>query len=437
MRPLMTLALGALSLLAPSLRAQAVQFDLRPDRPVVAEGAAQDVVLRLNLHADPISLGRRTPLNLCLVLDKSGSMAGGKITRLREAALQAIGRLGKDDILSVVAFSDRARVLLPATKLRSRSEALAAIESIQPDGSTALYAGVREGLGEVRKFKGPGYISRIILISDGLANVGPSSPTELAQVGQEAGRQGIPITTFGLGLDYGEDLMTRLAMASDGNHAFIPDEGGLQAFLDRELGDAFAVAARELVIRITLADGVRVKGSLNRDIEQRGNEVTWRLNQLPGGVDKGLLLEVETPALKAGQDLALAQAQLSYANAEGASQPKLSQSARVTGGAAEEVEAKMDKDVIGEALQAKANQSREKAIDLMDQGDRAGAAQVLQQSSDDLKSAGASYGIGSLGASAQAYEAEAAAMAAPAADMNSMRKSMKAESHKERTQQTY
>lgn len=437
MRPLMTLALGALSFLAPALPASIVQMDLRPDRPVVAEGAAQDVVLRLNVHADPVRVERRAPLNLCLVLDKSGSMAGGKIERLKEAALQAVSRLGKDDILSIVSFSDGARVIFPATKLRDRSDALGAIEAIRADGSTALYAGVREGLAEVKKFRGSGRVSRILLLSDGLANVGPSSPGELAAVGREAGRLGIPVTTFGLGLGYGEDLMTQLAMASDGNHAFIPDEGGLQAFFDRELGEAFSVAARELVIRITLAPGVKIKGSLNRDIEQDGREVTWRLNQLPGGVDKRLLLEVEAPALKAGQDLALASAQLSYADAEGKSQPKLSQSARVTAGPEEQVEARMDKDVVGEALQAKANQSREKAIELMDKGDRAAAAQVLQQSSDDLKKASTNYGIGSLAGSASAYASEAEAMAAPAADTNSMRKSMKAESHKERTQQTY
>ncbi len=66
-----------------ALSAAPVQFDLRSDRPVVAEGAPQDIVLRLNLHADPVSTRRRTPWNLCLVLDKSGSMGGGKIQRLR------------------------------------------------------------------------------------------------------------------------------------------------------------------------------------------------------------------------------------------------------------------------------------------------------------------------------------------------------------------
>jgi Ca-activated chloride channel family protein len=351
--------------------------------------------------------------------------------------LQAVGRLGKDDILSVIAFSDRATVLLPATKLRDRSDALAAIENLHADGSTALYAGIREGLAEVKKFQGRGRVSRILLLSDGLANVGPDSPAELAVLGREAGRLGVPVTTFGLGLGYGEDLMTQLALASDGNHAFIPDEGGLQAFFDKELGEAFGVAARELVLRITLAPGVKLKGSLDREIEQDGRHVTWRLNQLPGGMDKRLLLELEAPALKSGQSLALASAKLAYSDADGKAQPGLAQEVKIEGGAAAMVAAKLDKDVVGEALVAKANQKREIAITLMDQGDRDGAAKVLQQNADDLKQAGDRYAISGLNASAGAYATEAASMAAPEADTNSMRKSMKAKSYKEKTQQSY
>ena len=439
MRPFLKRGLLALAGLILPLASSAapIQFDLKPDRPILNEGVAQDVVLRLSVHADPVSVQRRTPLNLCLVLDKSGSMSGGKIERLKEAALQAVGRLGKDDILSVIVFSDGAKVLLPATKLRDRSDALAAIENIQADGSTALYAGVREGLAEVKKFRGSGRVSRIILLSDGLANVGPSTPAELAAVGREAGRLGVPVTTFGLGLGYGEDLMTQLAMASDGNHAFIPDEGGLQAFFDKELGEAFSVAARELVIRITLAPGVKVKGSLDREIEQNGRDVTWRLNQLPGGVDKRLLLEVEAPALKKGQTLAVASAKLDYADADGKSQASLAREAQVEGGEAAVAEAKVDKDVMGQAVQARANQRRDEAIGLMDKGDRSGAAKVLQQNADDMKEAENRYGISGLGASGGAYAAEAASMAAPAADTNSLRKSMKAKNYQEKTQQTY
>jgi Ca-activated chloride channel family protein len=432
---------GLLGLLAASLpwvaTAAPVQFDLKTDRPVVAEGAASELVLRMNLHADPVSVQRRTPLNLCLVLDKSGSMSGGKIQRLKEAALQAVDRLGKEDVLSIVAFSDGAQVLLRATKLRDRSDAVAAIEHLQADGSTALYAGMRVGLAEVKKFQGKGRVSRILLLSDGLANVGPDSPAALAAVGREAGRMGVPVTTFGLGLGYGEDLMTQLAMASDGNHAFIPDEGGLQAFFDKELGEAFSVAARELVVRITLASGVKVKGSLDREIEQDGSRVTWRLNQLPGGMDKHLLLEVEAPALKAGQSLGVASAELAYNDADGKSQPSQTRQLQIEGGSAVQAEAKVDKDVLGETLEAKANQKREEAITLMDSGDRVAAAKVLQQNSDDLKEAENRYGLSNLAPAAGAYASEAAAMAAPAPDTNSMRKSMKAQSYKEKTQQSY
>lgn len=108
----------------------------------------------------------------------------GKIEKAREAAAMALGRLGIDDIASVVAYNHEVDVLLPATKLTRQGDIQRAIDNLYASGNTALYAGTEQGLREVLKFRDRERVNRVILISDGLANVGPSDPDEVAVLGR-------------------------------------------------------------------------------------------------------------------------------------------------------------------------------------------------------------------------------------------------------------
>jgi Ca-activated chloride channel family protein len=260
---------------------------------------------------------------------------------------------------------------------------------------------------------------------------------DLAALGREAGRLGIPVTSFGLGSGYAEDLMASLALASDGNHAFIPDEGALARYFDREMGEALSVAARDIVIEITLAEGVRYIGSLDREITVDGRVLRWRLSQLPSGVEKRLLIEVEAPALSEGAEAELASSRASYADASGREQAAISRKLGVTGAAADKVAASLNGPVAADAALAKANLRRDEAIRLKDEGKAAEAGQVLMQNAQELREAQKRTGVGSLAGRAMAYENDAAEMSAPSADWNEQRKSMKARSHSEATQQGY
>src|SRR5262249_32047712 len=146
--------------------------------------------------------------------------AGEKINKANEASRMVLDRLDSNDILSVVAYDDTAEVLVPATRVFDKEAIRRRIAAIVPQGSTALFAGVSKGIEEVRKFRDAAHVNRVVLLSDGQANVGPSSPNELGRLGAATAKEGISITTIGLGLGYNEDLMTQLAMRSDGNHGF-------------------------------------------------------------------------------------------------------------------------------------------------------------------------------------------------------------------------
>ncbi|HEX4997318.1 MAG TPA: VWA domain-containing protein, partial [Terriglobia bacterium] len=266
-------------------------------KPYLMAGQKQTNYLRVGLTGIPIDeSGRRTPVNVAIVLDKSGSMSGEKLRKAKDAAFASIDRLAPNDIVSVIAYDHTVEVLVPATKVSDRFAIRQAIERLTAGGNTALFAGVSKGAAEARKFLDRQRVNRIILLSDGQANVGPSSPSELGSLGASLIKEGISVTTLGLGLDYNENLMTQLAFRSDGNHYFIESTTDLARQFAYEFDDVLSVVAQEVTVKITCADGVRPIRVLGREADITGQTVVTYLNQVYGNQEKYVLLEVEVPA---------------------------------------------------------------------------------------------------------------------------------------------
>ena len=226
-------------------------------------------------------------------------MSGQKIEQAKEAAIQAVRRLGAKDIVSLVAYSSQAHTIIPAQPVGNPEAFVALIRNIRSSGNTALYAGVNQGAAEIRKNLKGEYFHRVILLSDGLANVGPSTPDDLARLGRALIKEDISVSAVGLGQGYNEDLMTKLAQEGQGNLYFAESAQELPGIFDAEIGDALSVAARKTIIRIELVKGVRPVRLIGRQGVIRGNNVEVEINQLYGGQEKFALLEVEVPAGKA------------------------------------------------------------------------------------------------------------------------------------------
>ncbi len=433
--------LGLLAGLSGGLGAAPYTLQAQLDRPVLDARGDRNVILRINLEGLRERLRTRPPLNLTLVVDRSGSMSGDKIEKAREAARNVVARLDRDDVFSLVSFDDQVKVHIPAGKLKDKAAVYEAIASLQPGGSTALYAGMQSGLAQAREFAKRGRTSRIILISDGLANVGPDKPADARRLGREAAQKGIAVTTFGLGLGYDEDLLTALSQASDGNHAFIQESGQLAAILDRELGDALAVAARDIVIEIRLADGVRYRRSLDREIEVDGRVLRLKLNQLSSGQQKQLLVELEAPGAAAGKAEDLAEVRVQGADAEGKAAPAQDSKLQVRyTDDAKEADRSRNADVVAEAAKVKANEAREQAVLLRDQGKSEEARELLKVSASQVRAAAQALPAASAGAYSSFSDElaqDAEAMAAPEGDWNASRKEMKAKAYKSRSGQSY
>ena len=120
-------------------------------------------------------------------------------------------------------YDSRARVLIPSTRVTdaNRRELTEKINAVTLGGSTALFAGVSLAANEIAKCREAGFVNRIVLLSDGQANVGPSSAQELGRLGRGLVKEGVSVSTVGVGSDYNENLMTALAQNSDGNFYFV------------------------------------------------------------------------------------------------------------------------------------------------------------------------------------------------------------------------
>jgi Ca-activated chloride channel family protein len=313
-------------------------------------------------------------------------MAGEKLARAREAAIKAIGLLQSGDIVSVVTYDSVVNVVVPATKVSDKQSIYRAIRRIRDGGSTALFAGVSKGASEVRKFLDKNRVNRVVLLSDGLANVGPSTPTELGQLGSSLGKEGISVTTIGLGLGYNEDLMTQLAGMSDGHHAFVQNSADLNRIFAAEFNTALTVVANQFNITIRCADSIRPIRVLGRRAQIIGQEVHVDLNQLSSNQEKYVMLEVEVPPGVAGEEMNLASVDVSYLDLKAKKRDSLQKSVSVNfTKKKEEVKRAVNKPVMDSAAEQVINQLSKEAIELRDQGKTEAAKDSLKSGMDSLK----------------------------------------------------
>lgn len=418
--------------------AETVQLQVNLATPVMQANQAGEAFLKVALTGlKQTNSQQRIPANVSIVLDRSGSMDGEKLTQAKEAAIMAIQTLSEKDIISVVTYDSVVNVIVPATKATDKQAIINQIRGIRSGGSTALFAGVSKGAHEVRKFLDHNKVNRVILLSDGLANVGPQSPDELGQLGMSLGKEGISVTTIGLGLGYNEDLMTKLAGYSDGNHTFVEHANDLPRIFGYEFGDVLSVIAQDVEIEIICQDGVKPLEIIGRDGDIIGRKVKTRLNQLYSAQEKYLILKVQVPAQPAEAQLTLADVQVHYNDVLLSSQQQLSAQATAQFTQSEAVvKQSIDKETYEDTVQQVATQYKQKAIQLRDEGKKEQAIDVLNQASDYLRSNADSLGSSMLQDEVMELEEQTQSFDDDA-EWNRQRKSIKSEVHKKNRQQSY
>lgn len=425
------------------LFADQVQLDVGVANPTMLASEKSFNYFRISLTGFEITEAQeRPPVNVAIVIDNSGSMRGSKIAKARQAAIAAINRLEKDDVVSVVLYNSSVQVLVPATKAADREHIVSKVDAIRAYGGTALFAGVSKGAAEVRKFLDKESVNRIILLSDGRANVGPRSPRELERLGLSLVKEGISVSALGLGLSYNEDLMSSMASAGNGNHVFVEEEEGLVAVFNAEFNDILNVVAGDFKVHARFGKGVRPIRVLGTNADIMGRDIYIPLAQLYSGQQRYYIVEVEVGGGAPGTSEDFVSVDVEYQNLVQDSVEKLLHSEQVRfSESAEEIMRERDLHtyVLG-AIQI-ANQRNMQATELRDDGKIEEAKEVLiwnvtelEKIAQTCRDDGAFDLVTELEVNIVVNQTQAEQI--EAADWNRKRKSMRAVQNTVKSQQT-
>ncbi len=304
---LVTLALAPSRSLAAPLR-----LDVRPENRTVLIPGPGDGTLQVQVIAPDVPYPADRPrLNLSLVIDRSGSMGEArKLEYVKTAAHQLIDRMANDDILSVVAYDHQVAVPWPAARVDGNRERLHRIvDGLYPGGRTFLSGGLEEGFRQARSARRRGYLNRVLLLSDGLANLGTVSRTALRERAAAMSEQGISVSTFGVGNDFDEELLAMTAGGGGGNYHYLGDPERIVAALSSEFHMASRTAATDVEIIIRLRKDCRFGSVLGREWRREGDANVVRLGDLSAGERRtlfaGLNVSGDTPGLREVGDVAV------------------------------------------------------------------------------------------------------------------------------------
>jgi len=249
--------------------------------------------------------------SISLAIDSSGSMDGEKIEQAKAAALGLLKQLRPTDQISIVSFSDTVAVQLPMSRVGNSREVAAAVKAISVSGLTAMYNGLDATFQQARRgSQEAGTVNRVILLTDGNPTVGKTDGREFVSLAQNMREAGITITAIGIGIDYNESLMQKIAEAGGGLwHHIDAGKGDLpQIFQEQAAQMAGTVVANpELKVSIMpgseLADAYSVRPVLNRLPRPRLDQgaFTVPLRDLIAGEEQTLVFRMGVPARPAGK----------------------------------------------------------------------------------------------------------------------------------------
>jgi hypothetical protein len=234
------------------------------------------------------------PLNVALVLDRSGSMAGDPFRNMVGAAETFVNQLRDGDRVSVIAFSDGVYEAVPPLVIdpNTRGAAIASIRGLRDGGGTNFSGGLLAGLFEVFSSFQYWQVNQVILFSDGQPNIGITSASDLARIAERAAEHGVSVTTIGFGMDHDELLMQGIADASGGYYYYVDKPGDFAQIFQREAGAILRSAARGTQVAFTLPPTAQLEDVIGYDYIVANGTVWVRLGSVPHGEERYVVFKM-------------------------------------------------------------------------------------------------------------------------------------------------
>jgi len=359
--------------------AEKMQVKMKADVELVAREVPCQRIIEVEITAPQAgSAGKRSPLNLGLVLDRSGSMSGAKIDQAKQTLKRIVEQMAADDVVSVVAFDDAVRTVASGIVLNpgSRQELLRDIDSIHPGGSTNLTDGWLTGCDCVVKVPANGYVRRTLLVSDGLANVGITNHDEIFSHAAALFERGIPTSTFGVGEGFDEHLLEGMANRGGGNFAFIESASAIDQVLQQEFKDLMTVTARNVQVEIILPPGTDATLPGEWKMEKKEGKLVVSLSDLPANRVTNLFLNLLTPP---GDGQLVLSTVVTYEDEEGKKCNAIGELMLQYAAQAKVESAKNDADLVTRYSAVETGQRMNEALKLERAGRRHEAQQLMRQ----------------------------------------------------------
>jgi Ca-activated chloride channel family protein len=355
-------------------------------------------------------------------------MGGSKIEYTRRAAKMAVELLRETDRCGLVAYDNE---ILNLARCRAvagehRSRLLSSIGRMQARGSTDLFGGWLAGAEELSGLDGSN-VRRVLVMTDGLANVGVTNRAEILHHVRELATRGVGTTAFGVGLDFDEELTMGMVEAGNGHFYYIERPEQIPDFLSSELGELLSVAARSVRLGVVVEGGAQIR-NLN-DLPLVG--ALYHLGDLTEGSVTDICFVLDVPP---GAAAALnVQVTLSWQDPETAEERSASSDTRLVAAPASEVKVeRADADTMGQVVRARAAKARTDALKMNDSGDFASASRRLESEVAVLNEMAEEYAPAAEEAAMLAHET--APISAPM--MASMKKQMLYDSYLARRSRT-
>jgi Ca-activated chloride channel homolog len=333
----------------------------------------------------------RAPISLSLVIDVSGSMSGSKIQYARMAASSLIESLADGDRVSLVTFNDQVQVLRPAVELspRSRIELHQLIQSIYAMGGTNLYGGLATGIQYAAAAPGSHPVRRVVLVSDGQGNVGPSDPYSLGNLSSQGSEQRVQVSAIGVGMDYDEHALSAIAVRSAGRFYHLGNPGMLPTILENEIGLLAHTVATDVILEIVPAPGVIIIEGLTPGARLEGGKILMPMGSLHSGQRREVLFRARVQDGTPGEKK-LASARLRYGKPGGGSANVNREiAAEVTRDRQVAASSRKDARVAALVAEHRASEAELRAAEALAAGNQAAAVAALAQAEQDVARAAA------------------------------------------------
>lgn len=365
-----------------------VNYSLSKSQIAVNQATTVDIII--NFQGEDNNSTSRRPINLSLVLDRSGSMSGSPIRNAINAAQQLVEYLTPEDYLSVVIYDDVAETLLPPQLVEDQANIKKVIGKIRTRGITNLSGGWLMGCDLVKSQQTSEKLNRVLLLTDGLANRGITEPQVLIKTAKEKAEAGIITTTLGFGNRFNEDLLIGIADAAEGNFYFIQSVDDAANVFSIEMESLTSVVGQNLTVNLESKNEIKIAEVLNKyPSQQLDKGVEVFLGDVYGVESKPLALQFSIPVIANEGQLDLGTISYSYQRIIDGSIQQFTDSLPlsiivVSPEAASKVE--LDTGVTQQASQLRIAKQKDEAITLADQGNYQQAAAILRQAVEELKS---------------------------------------------------